>query len=105
MTAREKGNRVTDHLSAESRDFYRRISDGWELAEDGKQILVVACEALDRLREAQGLLKRDGLVIKSGKTTRLHPAAGVEKEARLAFLRAVRQLNLDGAGDAVPKVK
>lgn len=100
-----KTRKVPAHLSAEARDFYRKIADGWDLGDDGLQILLVAAESLDGLREAQALLRRDGLVVKAGKGTRLHPAAGVVKESRLAFLRAVRQLNLDAAGDVVPKVR
>jgi hypothetical protein len=48
-------------------------------------------EALDRMRAAQTLLKRDGLVLKG----RAHPASVIERDARLAMLRAVRQLGLD----------
>lgn len=101
----KREHKAPRHLSAEAQGFFLRISQGWDLGDDGKQILLVACEALDQLREGQALLRRDGLVLRTGKSTRLHPAAGVVKEARLAFLRGVRQLNLDGAGDAVPRVR
>src|SRR5438552_9398880 len=97
--------RLPRRLSAESRDFYRRITAGWELGEDGLAILLVAAESLDRLREAQALIRRDGLTIKGTRGLKPHPAVGVERESRAAFLQALRQLNLDGAGDAVPRVR
>ena len=93
------------HLSGESRDFYRRIIAGWELGDDGLAILLVAAESLDRLRQAQALLRRDGITIRGTRGLKPHPAVGVERESRAAFLQALRQLNLDGAGDAVPRVK
>src|SRR6266566_1023363 len=91
------------HLSAESRDFYRRITTGWELGDDGLTILLVAAESLDRLREAQALIRRDGITIKGTRGLKPHPAVGVERESRAAFLPALRQLNRDGAGDELPE--
>lgn len=43
------------------------------------------------MRGAQRAIKRDGLMVKG----KLHPATTVERDARLAMLRAIRQLGLD----------
>jgi hypothetical protein len=90
-------------LSAESAAFYRKIAGGWELGDDGLAILSVACQALDRLHEAQALLRRDGLTIAGTRGPKPHPAVAVERESRAAFLAALRQLNLDGAGGDAPR--
>lgn len=96
---------VPRHLSEEARAFYRKIVTGWDLGDDGLQILLIAAESLDRLRDAQTLIRRDGLTLKGTRGLKPHPAVGVERESRAAFLQALRQLNLDGAGDAVPRVR
>ena len=44
-----------------------------------------------RMRGAQALIKRHGLMVKS----RANPAVMIERDSRLAMLRALRQLNLD----------
>lgn len=47
------------------------------------------------MREAQAALARDGLVVRDAKGgPKRHPCAGVEREARAAWLRALRLLNL-----------
>jgi len=43
------------------------------------------------MRGAQALIKRHGLMVKS----RANPAVMIERDSRLAMLRALRQLNLD----------
>lgn len=79
------------HLSAEARGLYRNFVAEWNLDGAARLILMVALEAFDRMRGAQRLIKREGLTLKG----RANPAITVERDARLAMLRAVRQLNLD----------
>ena len=60
-------------------------------ADDAGQFL----EALDRKREVQAELKRDGIVIKNrAGELRPHPAASIERDSRLAVLRCLRALGL-----------
>ena len=110
MTGR-KGKRASKdaglaHLSVEARDFYTRITDGWELGADGLAILLVAAESLDRLRDAQREVAKRGLLVSTAKGgAKMNPAASIERASRLAFLGALRQLNLDGLGAHVPPVR
>ena len=56
--------------------------------------------ALDRVREAQAILKREGIVVKDRfGQARTHPAVAIERDARGAMLRAIRACGLDFAID------
>jgi P27 family predicted phage terminase small subunit len=79
------------HLSAEARAWWTKFVEGWNLDDAGKFILTAGLEAFDRMRGAQRQIQREGLTAKG----KLHPAAAVERDARLAMLRALRQLGLD----------
>jgi P27 family predicted phage terminase small subunit len=85
------------HLSAEARAWWKRIVENFEIDDDsGLLILRTAMESLDRLREAQTLLKADGICIadRFGQK-RQHPATMIERDARTAMMRALKALNLD----------
>jgi phage terminase small subunit len=86
------------HLSRPARRRWQEIVETWELDADGLMLLEVALGAWDRLREARLLIasSKEGIVLTdpSGRQ-RAHPALQVEKEARLAFLKAWRQLGLE----------
>jgi phage terminase small subunit len=79
------------HLSAEARAWWARFVAGWNLDDAGRFILGAALESFDRMRGAQRVIKREGLTVKG----KAHPATVIERDARLAMLRALRQLNLD----------
>jgi hypothetical protein len=81
----------SSRLSAEAQAWEARFVAGWNLDDAGKFILAVALEAFDRMRGAQRTIRREGLVVKG----KAHPATVIERDARLAMLRALRQLNLD----------
>jgi phage terminase small subunit len=79
------------HLSPEAKIWWGKFVAGWSLDDAALLILQSALEAFDRMRGAQKILKRDGLTLKG----RAHPCTVVERDARLAMLRALRSLNLD----------
>jgi P27 family predicted phage terminase small subunit len=83
--------RAPKHLSTEARAFWTQIVTEWAIDDAGALIRLVACECLDRLRGAQQVIKREGMTVKG----RAHPATVIERDARLALLRARRQLGLD----------
>jgi P27 family predicted phage terminase small subunit len=87
--------RAPGHLSTESRDLWRRIVADYELERHHLAILERACEALDRLRECQAAIAREGITVEGRFGPRPHPAAPIEAQSRIAFLRAVRELGLD----------
>jgi len=79
------------HLGAEQRRMWLAYMEGWAIDHAGRQLLVLALEAHQRMRQAQRALKRAGLVVKG----RLNPVVIVERDSRLAMLKALRQLGLD----------
>ena len=58
-------------------------------------VLGAACEANDRMREAQATIARDGAYLDGRYGLRTHPAVAVERDSRLAMLRSFRELGLD----------
>lgn len=83
-------------LSAEARSFWRKIVSGWELDDAGLLILQSACECLDRVRQAQDLITREGITVadRFGQVKQ-HPATLVERDGKAALLRHLKALNLD----------
>jgi phage terminase small subunit len=58
-------------------------------------VLQAACQAWDRMEAARGELAKHGLSYTDAKgMIRARPEASIEQQARIAFLRAVRELNL-----------
>ena len=82
--------------SAEARRLWRSVAGQWSLEGPMLTILDSACRALMRVREAQALLTRDGIVVhdRFGQA-RSHPAVAIERDAKQTMLRNLRALNLD----------
>jgi hypothetical protein len=82
-------------ISTESKAIWLQITAGWRLDEYGLITLRTAIEAHERLLEARAAIKKDGAYIDGRFGKKAHPAMAVERDARAAFLRALRSLNLD----------
>jgi hypothetical protein len=68
----------------------------WELEEHHVKLLTLAAEALDRAEEARELLARAGTFYRDRfGQPKPHPAVAVERDARVAFARLPRELDLD----------
>jgi phage terminase small subunit len=82
--------------SAEARRLFTDVTTEWELDAPALAMLDSACRALMRVRQAQRLLTRDGLVVKDRfKQQKPHPAATIERDAKMTLLRNLKALNLD----------
>ena len=58
--------------------------------------MLVACQAWDRLKQAQEIIGREGVLAKDRfLQLKPHPATQVEKEARAGLLMALKHMNLD----------
>ena len=84
-------------LSREGKRLWQAVLAAYDLDEPGLLLLRLALEALDRLRQAQVMVRQEGLTVTNPKTGALqpHPALRVEVEARQAILRCWAALGLD----------
>lgn len=104
--------RPPKHLSASSKKLYREIATDYGLEHDGAALAVLklACESLDLAETARLELARDGTtVVTSAGTLKTHPAAAVLRDAKIAAIRALRELSLEGSepapdGRRMPKI-
>jgi P27 family predicted phage terminase small subunit len=90
-------NTEIQKLSDEAQKLYQRIAKEWSITDSaGRVTLLTACQALDRMREAQEILKKEGAVTadRFGQP-KIHPAAQLEKEARAGLLMSLKALNMD----------
>jgi len=84
-------------LSVAAKRWWREIEAEYGI-EDAGGLLVLqsACEAFDRMRQAQAILAAEGLVTRDRfGQAKVHPAAIVERDSRAQMLAAIKQLNLD----------
>jgi P27 family predicted phage terminase small subunit len=84
------------YLRASTRRWWVNVVSRWQLEEHHIRLLTLAAESWDRCQQARETIAREGLMCptKAG-APRLHPAARVEADARIAFTRLIRELDLD----------
>ena len=84
------------HLAPETADWWRTVLQEFVLDPHHMRLLRLACEAWDRCQQAREILDRDGLTTKTESGgLKAHPCIGTERDARLAFARLLRELDLD----------
>lgn len=84
-------------LSPEARAVYDRLLREWKI-EDAAGLLNVltACQALERMRQAQVILAKEGVLLADRwGQLKPHPASQIEKESRAGLLQALKALSLD----------
>jgi P27 family predicted phage terminase small subunit len=84
-------------LSSEANRWWASIRKEYDISDPGGLlILASACEAFDRMRQAQRRLRREGLTTTDRFGQRkVHPATVIERDSRAAMLGALKQLHLD----------
>src|SRR5207253_8898315 len=93
----EHAVRPPAHLSPEAKRWWRLVLERYELEDQHLRLLQLAAEAWDRAAQARRILKRDGLVYRDDHGhPRKHLAVSIEEQARLAFARLLRELDLEG---------
>ncbi len=97
---RGRGAPPPEHLPAEAAAWWKAVNDEFELDDSHSQwLLLVAAEAFGRLRDAQHIVKKEGLTITSPRgVVSAHPMLRVERETRSQLLQALRHLCLDATG-------
>lgn len=93
-----------DWMPDPERAFWLEVVRDYELGPDGLAMLTLCCSALIRWREAREVLDAEGLTLPGRWGERLHPLVNVEKDSRVAALRALRELDLEGVPLPAPKV-
>ena len=83
-------------LSAEAKGWWRKILECWDLDDAALLILESGLEALDRMRQAQVILAKEGITIEDRfGQAKQHPATLVERDAKATLLRHVKALGID----------
>jgi phage terminase small subunit len=82
--------------SAEARRLWNQVLESWDLDRPALTLFDSACRALMRVREAQALLTKEGIVMKDRfAQSKAHPATAIERDAKSTLLKNLRALNLD----------
>lgn len=85
-----------DHLSDEARGLWEKINAEYVLDTAVQSILLTGLEAHDRMRQAQAIVARDGLVqVDRFGQSKPHPAVAIERDARAAWRQHIKDMGLD----------
>lgn len=93
-----------EHLGDAGRALWTSIQRSYGIGDaGGLAYLVIAAEALDRARQAQAILRAEGLVITGARGGLIaHPAVAVERDSLNLCNRSLRELRLPLAGVQLP---
>lgn len=85
------------NLGKEGRKLWKCIQMSYSIEDaGGLAFLQAACEAFDRVKDAQAQISREGMTISDRfGQMKAHPLCSVERDARSQFLQALKALNLD----------
>ena len=85
------------HLKQHGAAFWTEVQAEYSIDDGaGLALLTAAAEALDRMRAAQESIEKHGeLVLDRYQQLKTNPACVLERDSRVGFLAALRQLNLD----------
>ena len=82
-------------LSPEAKKWWKKIVSQWELEDHSLLLLESLLSSFDRMREAQDLLKRDGITVTDRfNQEKPHPATVIENNAKATMLNYMKALNL-----------
>jgi P27 family predicted phage terminase small subunit len=85
------------HLSARSRKLWGDVFAAFEFEPVDLERLRLACEALDRCEQARAIIDKEGPIVRDRfGQSRSHPAVAIERDARIAALRGLRELGVEG---------
>jgi P27 family predicted phage terminase small subunit len=85
------------HLSAAAKKWWAALTDLYEF-ESPDSVMTLECvmECFDRATAARQMVEKDGAVVKDRfGQLKAHPATVIERDAKMAMLRALRALGLD----------
>lgn len=89
-----------DHLAEATRDWVLAVVAEYDLDRHHHRLLVLAAQAFDRAEEARVILAETGLTyLDRFGAPKARPEVAVERDARIAFARLLRELDLDLVGE------
>lgn len=96
------------HLKPDTLAWWQEVQREYLLEAHHVRVLTLAAEAWDRGQEARKIVDKHGLTfIDRFGAPKARPEIAIERDARLAFARLIRELNLDidePAGSRVPRL-
>lgn len=96
ITMPTKTIKAPSHLTPEAAAWWRIVQTDYNLEAHHVKLLTLACEAFDRAQQQRVFIDADGPVTRtSDGGLKAHPAVAIERDARLAFARLLRELDLD----------
>jgi P27 family predicted phage terminase small subunit len=97
--AKPKGPTAPVWLEEPTRNWWLRVVAKHDLLDEHHlRLLTLACEAWDRGQSARMKIAEEGATYKNRFGDPVaHPAVKIEHDARLDFVRILRELNLDAA--------
>jgi P27 family predicted phage terminase small subunit len=88
--------RAPPHLDRATRRWWKATAERHDLSDDGLRLLTLAAEAWDRREQARTEIAEHGLTYEDRfGAPRTRPEVAIERDARLAYARIIRQLGLD----------
>jgi P27 family predicted phage terminase small subunit len=93
---KSQANHPPSHLDAPGRALWAAVAAEFVVDDAaGRALLTLACEALDRCRQAQAVLKSSGPTTTDQRgALKAHPCIAIERDAWGVMQRALRQLDL-----------
>ncbi len=90
------------HLSDDAASWWQSVVRDYELEPHHLRLLQSAAEAWDRMQAARAAIAEHGglTFVDSSGNLKAHPCVAIERDARVAFARLVRELDLDAGAPA-----
>lgn len=89
------------HVSDEAGTWWNAVVRDYDLEPHHLRLLQAACEAWDRMQQAREAVDKHGITFAAANgDIKTNPAVTIEKDARIAFARLVRELDLDAEAPA-----
>ena len=84
------------HLSREVKKWFAQVIESYELEPHHLRLLTLAAESWDRCSQARAIIDEQGLTyLDRFEAPRARPEISIERDNRLAFVRIIRELDLD----------
>ena len=78
------------------KEWWGRVVEDFDLDEHHLHLLEAACGAWDRMKQARAAIDQHGLTFTGANgSPRVRPEVAIERDARVAFARLIRELDLD----------